>query len=418
MFATLPFLALLAINQGVPSGWLPGTAFAIPKETAPEGEGYFAIVEGNNRRLYIGTHANAINSWLVEFNTLNSKMDLVVDVHKAIGKDIKGFGSQAKIHSRNWVGASGKIYFASKQGYPDKNEKRSDYPGGYPMVYDPASKTTRVYPIPIKHHGIISFVADEERGLGYVSTCSDNRPDDNTHFLVLDLKTGKYTDLGDMLHCYAFIVIDHLGRAYHPVKGGDIARYDPGTKKLERLKQTIGGKPPSKDSHLADENGHPINWDITPDGKTLYSLPMSSNRLYAYDLTQTGKTLEGTDLGELIPGAKGSDCRGMCVGPGGTVWASVTAQVDGYNQNHVVRCLPGGKPQDLGKVAFRNPDYTPMTGADGKTLPGHHGIQKTKDGATTSKWVTMGICQAKDGAVYMLIIQPYTLVRVEAKDLK
>ena len=38
--------------------WLQATAFAIPKETAPEGEGYFSIVEGHNHRLYIGTHAN------------------------------------------------------------------------------------------------------------------------------------------------------------------------------------------------------------------------------------------------------------------------------------------------------------------------------------------------------------------------
>ena len=36
----------------------------------------------------------------------------------------------------------------------DKTEKREDYPGGYPMVYDPATGETKVYPIPVKHHGI------------------------------------------------------------------------------------------------------------------------------------------------------------------------------------------------------------------------------------------------------------------------
>src|SRR5205085_10607040 len=118
--------------------------------------------------------------------------------------------------------------------------------------------------------------------------------------------------------------IDHLGRAYHPMLGGDIVRFDPTTQKLERLKQTIDGKSPAADSHLADEKGHPINWDISPDGKTLYSLPMSTNQLYAYDLTATGDTLAGRSLGELIPGAKSTDCRAMCVGPAGDVWAGVT----------------------------------------------------------------------------------------------
>src|SRR6266576_464679 len=80
---------------------LPATAYVVPKETAPEGEGYFSIIEGLNKRLYVGTHANAVNSWLVEFDPGAEKMKVVVDVHKAIGKDLKGFGSQAKIHTRN-----------------------------------------------------------------------------------------------------------------------------------------------------------------------------------------------------------------------------------------------------------------------------------------------------------------------------
>jgi sugar lactone lactonase YvrE len=55
---------------------------------------------------------------------------------------------------------------------------------------------------------------------------------------------------------------------------------------------------------LADEKGHPINWDITPDGKTLYALPMSANNAYAYDLTQKGDTLAARSLGTLVRGAK------------------------------------------------------------------------------------------------------------------
>ena len=39
--------------------WVKSTAYVVPKETATEGEGYFSIIEGLNGRLYIGTHANA-----------------------------------------------------------------------------------------------------------------------------------------------------------------------------------------------------------------------------------------------------------------------------------------------------------------------------------------------------------------------
>ena len=114
-----------------PTRYVPSKAYVLPKYTATEGEGYFAIIEGHNKCLYIGTHANAVNSWLVEFNTVEKKMRVAVDAHQAIGIDLKGFGSQSKIHTRNNTGASGKIYFGTKQGYPDEaKEKREDYPGG------------------------------------------------------------------------------------------------------------------------------------------------------------------------------------------------------------------------------------------------------------------------------------------------
>jgi len=402
--------------------WLQATAYAIPKETATEGEGYFSIIEGQDRRLYIGTHANGVNSWLVSFDPTDRKMRIVVDAHKAIGVDRKGFGSQAKIHTRNNVGKSGRIYFGTKQGYPAEGEKREDYPGGYPMVYDPQTGKTRVYPIPVPHEGISSITPDEERGVAYISTCSDHRPgpQENAHFLVLDLEKGTYKDLIDTHHIYAFIVVDHLHRAYHPVLGGDILRYEPRSDRLERLKQTIDGETPKADSHLADAEGHPINWDISPDGKTLYSLPMSTNELYAYDLTGTGDTLRGRSLGPLIPGAKSTDCRAMCVGPTGDVWAAITeADPQVVQKLHLVRYRPGDPaPRDLGPVAIRNPDYTPMTDAAGKPLPYHAGLITLPDGTLTTKAVILGVCQARDGTVSILALQPYTLLQVAPAELE
>ena len=406
--------------------WLKATAYAIPKETAPEGEGYFSIITGLDGKLYIGTHANAVTSWLVEFDPKAKQMKTVVDCHKAIGIDLKGFGSQAKIHTRNNVGASGKIYFGTKQGYPNDKEKREDYPGGYPMVYDPKTGTTKVYPIPVPHHGINSITPDESRGVAYISTCSDHRPGpgENSIFLILDLATGKYRELMDTEHFYGFIVVDYLGRAYHPILGGDIARYDPRTDTLERLKQTIDGQPPSPETRLAITNPSPdpINWDISPDGKTLYSVPMTCNGVFSYDLTAKGDTLKGKAHGALIAGAKGLDCRAMCVGKSGTCWIAVTedAQVTDtkgdavkINLLHLVSHKPGEKePTDHGCVAIANPDYTPMTDASGKNLPFHGGQITLKDGTVTTRHVILGVAEGLDGNVNILALIPYTLLAV------
>jgi hypothetical protein len=421
-FGLLSFNSATATDPPAKPKWIPATAFAVPKYTAPEGEGYFAIIEGHNARLYIGTHANAVNSWLVEFDPAKKDMKVVVDCHKEIGKDIKGFGSQAKIHTRNNVGASGKIYFGTKQGYPDdkKGEKREDYPGGYPMVYDPATGKTKVYDIPVKHQGINSITPDESRGVAYISTCSDHRPgpEENAVFLVLDLKTGKYKELLDTKHVYGFIVVDYKGRAYHPMLGGDIVRYDRDKDKLEVLKQTIDGKSPAKDSHLADDKGHPINWDISPDGKTLYSVPMSTNQLFAYDLTMEGDTIPGKSLGELVAGAKQTDCRAMCCGPKGQVCVAVTDVKEGIHWCHVVTYKPGHKPKDHGIVSIGNPDYTEFKNKEGKPLPYHAGLHTTKDGVVTPKYVILGVCEAKDGAVYILMLSPYTVIQVKPDALR
>ena len=169
----------------------------MPAETTSEQSGYFSIVEGKDKHIYIGTAKYGANAYLVDFDPATKAMKVVVDAQKEIGTTATGFAAQSKIHTRNNVGASGRIYFGTKQGYPKEGEKRTDYPGGYPMVYDPATGRTRVYPIPVPHQGIISVTPDESRGVAYISTCSDERPVESTHFLILDLETGKYRDLMD-----------------------------------------------------------------------------------------------------------------------------------------------------------------------------------------------------------------------------
>ena len=180
------------------------------------------------------------------------------------------------------------------------------------------------------------------------------------------------------------------------------------TDKVERLKQTIDGKAladiPAKElaaSHLADEKGHPLNWDITPDGKTLYCVPMSTNQLYSYDLTAAGNVIPGRNHGVLIPGAKTTDCRAFCVGPKGKAVAAITELVDGVYQLHLVTYQAGDRaPRDHGIPAVDNPDYTEFTDKAGKPLPFHGGLYKTKEGKLTSKYVILGVCEARRRGVH------------------
>lgn len=394
-----------------PEAWLLSDAYLIPSQYTSEESGYFSLIEGLDGRIYIGTAKYGDNAFLMEFDPKSRSMQMVLDAEKEIGVDRTGFAAQAKFHTRNNVSESGKIYLGTKQGYPQNGESAEDYLGGYPMVFDPQTRTTRVYDIPVPHHGIISITPDESRGVAYLSTCSDERPIESTHFMILNLETGEYRDLIDCRHMYAFIVVDALGRAYHPMLGGKIARYDPRSDSLEQLTQTIDGQPPTAESLLAHPESHPINWDISPDRKTLYCIAMSSNQLIAYDLTQEGDTLEGRSLGPLIADATSTDCRAMAVARDGTVWAGIAATFpDQGTSLRVVSWKPTHQSMvDHGPIAIGSIEGLELQDANGQTKPWHHGIEVRSDGRLVPRYVIMGICPASDGVVYMTTLYPFTL---------
>src|SRR5207244_11232513 len=50
------------------------------------------------------------------------------------------------------------------------------------------------------------------------------------------------------------------------------------------------------------------------------------NQLFSFDLTADGDTIPGDSLGALLPAQKHTDCRAMCVGPDGVIWAAVTVK--------------------------------------------------------------------------------------------
>jgi hypothetical protein len=130
-------MTVAAVRAADVPGWLMATAQAVPKETTNQGSGYFSIVTGKNGRLYIGTAKYGIGSFLVEFDPADKKMTVVCDTHKAIGTTATGFAAQSKVHTRNNVGASGKIYFGTKQGYPDGRRNRGQAGCAKPLALIP-----------------------------------------------------------------------------------------------------------------------------------------------------------------------------------------------------------------------------------------------------------------------------------------
>src|SRR5581483_11775663 len=141
--------------------------------------------------------------------------------------------------------------------------------------------------------------------------------------------------------------------------------------------------------------------------------------LFAFDLTAEGNTIPGRRLGALLAGAKRTDCRAMCVGADGKVWACVTEHgLPGGQVFHMVSYTPGAKaPRDHGPVGIANPDYTPFKDAAGKPLPWHHTVRKHKDG-TLHPWQPLGIATARDGTVYALTLAPFTLLKITPEKLK
>src|SRR5258708_11347566 len=107
--------AASSLAQAPDAPWLYTKARALPKVLPSQGSGYFSIVEGKNGRLYIGTAKYGENAYLVEYDPVTQQMRTVVDAMREIGSTATGFAAQSKIHTRNNAGASGRIYFGTKQ---------------------------------------------------------------------------------------------------------------------------------------------------------------------------------------------------------------------------------------------------------------------------------------------------------------
>ncbi len=391
-----------------PPPYVWATAWHILPETTSEESGYFSLCEGRNGRIYVGTAKYGRNSFLVEFDPRSEKQRIVIDTHRLCGLTNTGYAAQAKIHTRNFVGDSGKIYVGSKQGYPDGPADKTPYPGGYVMVYDPAADAATNLGLPFPGQGIIDVAADERRGLLYVVTCEDQ------HWLRGDLRTGRYRELGPRLTPYATTLVDRQGRARAITHDFRLAEYDPAADKTTVRDISLNGRKLGTN----DAACGPLTWVAAADERTAYLIRMSEPSLFRIDLGGAGAEIKAVNLGRMLAG-KGCDSRGaLSMAPDGRVYAVIRVNNDtgfgGGYLHHLARYDPqANRMEDLGVLAVKNPaffDFGP--GPDGKPKPWTHGYHKLPDGTLTPLHNHMAMIAARDGGIYVTVIYPFTLLHI------
>jgi hypothetical protein len=415
--------------------YLWSKAYYIPPETTTEESGYFALCEGKNGRIYVGSAAYGRNSYLVEFDPATEKMRIVLDSHKLVGlpQEPTGYAAQSKIHTRNFVGPSGKIYVGTKQGYPTAREKETGkiatYRGGFVLTYDPVTDKATNLGMPLslddkrqppgakEGEGVIDVTADESRGLIYVITC------EHQHWMLYNVKQPEagYRDLGPILRDQPNTLIDKQGRATAITKDYQIARFDPATDKVTIDPLLVDGKPFRE--VVGSDAVHP-DWRMAADGCTAYLQLLNDLRLFQVDLgTASGEPVRARSLGKRVEG-KHPDSRGsISIGPDGRVYSAVRVDNEtgfgtGY-LHHLVRFDPRSQAMaDLGVVTVKNPTFFDFQGPQAKNPDGslrpRHGFHTLPDGALTPLHVIMAMIVAHDGTMYATTIYPFTLLRIPA----
>jgi len=409
-----------AQNATLPFNTLPARAYHVMPGTHNNESGYFSLVEGIDGKIYVGTAKYGENSYLVEFDPKTEKQRIVLDTNKVSGATGRGFAAQSKLHTKNFVGPSGKVYVGSKEGYPSEEEKKANaiapYPGGYVMTYDPKTGKTENLGMPWPGQGVGDVVADEARGLIYIVTCEDE------YWMVYDTNTKKYRWLGPTLFDYASTIVDAQGRANSITKDYEMARWDPATNKLSTQPILVNGKPIGK----PDGGGWIPNWAITPDKKTAYLIRMSHPEIFKLDLSgDMDKPITATMVGLAIDDPQSDSRSCISYGPDGKVYTAIAVVNKNkvgtpYQLTHVTRYDPqNGKMDDLGVLTVQNPDFFNFKAdATGKTPPFSHGYGTLPDGTLTPQYQPLGSIVARDGSVYVLILYPYTLLRVTPNSIR
>ncbi len=410
---TVPhFLAALSLLAAAsvfaePPAYVPAMAFHILPETTSDESGYFSLSESLDGAIHVGTAKYNHNAFLVEFDPRTGQQRIVLDTNKTCGLTATGNAAQAKIHTRNFTGPSGRVYVGSKQGY-FKKEDPSEYPGGYVMAYDPRTGRAENLGMPMAKEGVIDVVADEARRRLYAVTCEEQ------HWMLGTLAGAPWRELGPMLTPYAATLVDARGVASALTKDFALAQFDPATERVTTRPISLDGKTWAR----ASSNSIPI-WQLDPDGRHAWLILMNDPTLLRIDLQSPGDQVAAEARGLMLEG-KNPDCRSaLTIHPDGKIYALVKVDnTTGFGAgylHHLVRYDPAAKRhEDLGVLKVSNPDFFDWSpGPDGKAKPWTHGFHKLPDGTLTPLHAHMALLAARDGTLYATILYPYTLLKID-----
>ncbi len=405
-FTLVVLFAIVAVG-GEPPAYVPATAHYILPETTSEESGYFSLSESLDGAIHVGTAKYNVNSFLVEFDPRTGRQRIVLDTNKTCGLSATGYAAQSKIHTRNFVGPSGKVYVGSKQGYRKEGDM-SEYPGGYVMTYDPRTGHAENLGLPLAGQGVIDVVADESRGRLYVVTCEEQ------HWMVSGLEGGNFRELGPLLTPYASTLVDSRGVASVLTKDFELAQFDPATERVTTRPIVMEDQRWTR----RDNSSIPI-WQLDPDGRHAWLILMNDPTLLRIDLHSTGENVAAESRGKMIEGI-GPDSRGaLTIHPDGKIYALVrTDNTTGFGTgylHHLVRYDPAqNRHEDLGVLTVSNPDYFDWSpGPDGQPKPHTHGFHRLPDGTLTPLHAHMALLAAHDGTLYATIIYPFTLLKID-----
>ena len=397
------FLFTAIARAAEPPPYVTATAYYILPETTSEESGYFSLSESLDGRIHVGSAKYGHNSYLVELDPRTGKQRVVLDTHKTCGLTATGYAAQAKLHTRNFVGASGRVYVGSKQGYPIEGDKQA-YPGGYVMSCDPRTGRTENLGMPFAGQGVIDVTADEARGRLYAVSCEDQ------HWMLGTLAGAPWKELGPMLTPYAMTLVDARGVASVITKDFQLAQFDAATEKVTTRPLVVEGKP------WARANGNSIpTWQLDPDGRHAWLILMNDPTLLRIDL----HSATAESRGKMIEGKNPDSRCALTLHPDGKVYALIrTDNESGFGTgyfHHLVRYDPAAKKhEDLGVLKVSNPDFFNFApDKDGKPPHHSHGFHKLPDGTLTPLHAHMALMAARDGAIYATIIYPFTLLKVD-----
>ena len=420
MTAMLVMLTSIAVgverSDSPPFNYVWGKAYHVLPETHNNESGYFSLCEGLDGSIYVGTAKYRVNSYLVEFDPDTETQKVVIDTHKVCGLTDTGYAAQAKIHTRNFVGDSGKIYVGSMQGYATEQDKRDDvkYPGGYLMTYDPKSEETQCLGIPYEGDGIIDVTADEVRGLIYVVTVPGRL------WMVYDTKSKQYRKLDPKLEIITTTLLDASGRAVAVTEDSQLTQYDPVSGKVLTRDILVSRK--KVDIDIASSP----TWVLSEDARSAYLIRMNDPTLIEIDLMGKGIDVRAIAHGKMVRGNKPDSRCALTLSPDGHVYAVVSVKNDtGYgngNLHHLARYNPKTKKsEDLGVLAVKNPNFFfsspgaqrrhPATSDE---YPPYYGYHKLPDGTLTPLHNHLALIAASDGTLYATIIYPFTLLQIDA----